>query len=231
MANEKELSVLSLYVYKADSRNTALLPTGWVEIAPRTQGNFGFAYAVFQGPGGEIVISYRGSDDGVDWLTNGGLSISQERQAAQIAAQYINQGLNVTFTGHSLGGGLAATMAVWFNRPAIVFDPAPTQAVVTDLFVVNSVIDLLGDANAPQSIHDYAAAVGTQFAIRESNVVSYFAPGSALTSIRNEGNTITGPGQATPVQFGIDNMTSLIDQKNMHSQALLTAGLLSSAIV
>ena len=32
MANEKELSVLSLYVYEADPRNTPLLPTGWFEI-------------------------------------------------------------------------------------------------------------------------------------------------------------------------------------------------------
>ena len=131
MATKEELAVLSLYVYKADDQqiNSPNLPTGWFELKPRTEGINGFAYAVFQGPGGEIVISYRGTDSfwSGDMLTNLGLIASQEKQAAAVAAQYINQGLNVTFTGHSLGGGLAATMAVWFNRPAIVFDPAPTE--------------------------------------------------------------------------------------------------------
>ena len=105
MANEKELSVLSLYVYEADPRNTPLLPTGWFEITPRTAGTSGFAYAVFQGPGGEVVISYRGTDNfwSGDMLTNIGATAAQEKQAAAIAAHYINQGLNVTFTGHSLG--------------------------------------------------------------------------------------------------------------------------------
>ncbi len=136
MANEKDLAVLSLYVYEADSRNKPDIPTGW-SILTDAVGTSGFAYAVFQGSAHEIVISYRGSDDGVDWLTNLGLTSTQELQAAQIAVQYINQGANVSFTGHSLGGGLAATMAVWFNRPATVFDPAPTQNAATDPVLVN----------------------------------------------------------------------------------------------
>lgn len=32
---------------------------------------------------------------------------------------------DISFTGHSLGGGLASLMSVWFDRPSIVFAPAP----------------------------------------------------------------------------------------------------------
>ena len=107
MANTQESAVLSLYVYRADvpdGFNKPLLPSGWVSLAEAT-GTSGFAYAVFQGPGGEVVISYRGTDAfwSGDMLTNIGATAAQEKQAAAIAAYYINQGLNVTFTGHSLG--------------------------------------------------------------------------------------------------------------------------------
>ena len=105
MATEKDAAVLSLYVYKASLENTPVL-SNWTRIEDRTAGTFGFAYAVFQGPGGEIVISYRGTDNfwSGDMLTNIGAIAAQEKQAAAIAAHYINLGLNVTFTGHSLGG-------------------------------------------------------------------------------------------------------------------------------
>lgn len=126
MANETDSALMSLYAYAASNDNSPVFSSDWTVLEDRTTGTFGFAYAVFQGPGGEIVISYRGSDDGEDWLTNAGVTIEQEIQAAKVAARYINQGGNVSFTGHSLGGGLASTMAVWFNRPATVFDPAPT---------------------------------------------------------------------------------------------------------
>ena len=139
MPSESNSAILSLYVYQASLNNQPLL-ADWTLLQPRTEGTGGFAYAVFRNEGtNEIVIAYRGTDDVSDMLTNTGLTIAQERQAAVIAAQYIRQfgAENVSFTGYSMGGGLAATMAVWFNRPAVVFDPAPTQAVATDAAVVN----------------------------------------------------------------------------------------------
>jgi hypothetical protein len=227
MATVKDAAILSLYVYNAPPANTPSLPN-WTRIEDRTEGTNGFAYAVFSGPGGEIVISYRGSDDGADWLANTGLTVSQDRQAAVIAAQYINQygAGNVSFTGHSLGGGIAATMAVWFNRPAIVFDPAPTQNVATDPGVVNSIVGTLGSA-APASFIAYNSSISSQFSAREANVSSYYAPGSVVYSLTNASNTITG--QANPVNFGIANMGSVAGRVDMHSQALLTAGILSPA--
>jgi hypothetical protein len=65
-------------------------------------------------------------------------------------------------------------MAVWFNRTAVVFDPAPSQNAATTPQNVNSVISYLGE-NAPQSIKDYYANINEQFVTRENNVTSYFA--------------------------------------------------------
>src|SRR6185369_3329855 len=238
MANDKDTSLMSLYAYDAAEKNAPGIETPWSILQDRTGGNLGFAYAVFQSSSGEIVIAFRGTDSGVDWLTNLGLTTAQSQQAAIIAAQYINQygANNVSFTGHSLGGGIAATMAVWFNRPAIVFDPAPTQGVATDMAIVNSIIGTLG-LNAPQAMRDYAAsfvidpettvALSTEFASREGNVTSYFAPGSLVYSGSTATNTITGQGN--PVTFGIDNMGSPAGRIDMHAQTLLTVGVLSSA--
>jgi hypothetical protein len=33
----------------------------------------------------------------------------------------------ISFTGHSLGGGLASNMAVWFNKPAVTFAEGPFE--------------------------------------------------------------------------------------------------------
>ena len=57
MANEKDLALMSLYVYVASNDNTPLIASPWAILTDRTGGTSGFAYAVFQGPGGEVVIS------------------------------------------------------------------------------------------------------------------------------------------------------------------------------
>ena len=102
---------------------------------------------------GEIVISYRGTDGadgfaGFDGVANAALYLgnasSQGQQAAKVYAEVLKtygadaQGSNISFTGHSLGGGLASIMGVWFNHPAIVFDPAPFAATAQSQERVNS---------------------------------------------------------------------------------------------
>ena len=186
MITQQTYSLLALTVYQASVKNTLDLPSPWAQI-PQPTGTDGFAYAVYQNTDTqEIVISFRGTEPGWsgDWLTNLGLSLSQETQAAAVYVRVLrdygtdaqgNNLNNITFTGHSLGGGLAGTMAVWFNRTAVVFDPAPSQITATYAPSVSYIISSLG-ADAPQSIKDYSANINTQFAARKSKVTSYFAP-------------------------------------------------------
>ena len=233
MITKQTYALLALNVYQASTKNTVDLPSAWIRI-PQPSGTDGFAYAVYQNTATkEVVISFRGTDnDFGDWTTNLGLSLSQEKQAAAVYSRVLHdlgtdpQGSNITFTGHSLGGGLAGTMAVWFNRTAVVFDPAPTEITAKNEPDVAVVIASLG-TSVPQAIQDYGANITTQFVAREANVSSYFAPGSIVYAGSTEFNTITGAGQRNPVQFGIANMGGPAAMVDMHSQALLTAGLLS----
>ena len=234
MITQQTYALLALEVYAAKRLdNKPLLPPNWIEIE-QTEGTDGFAYAVYKNPAtNEVVISFRGTDNDVgDWTTNLGISLSQEKQGAAVYARVLRdfgadaQGSNISFTGHSLGGGLAATMAVWFNRSAVVFDPAASQSSATNQMNLYDVVMSLG-ANVPQSIRDYWADITTQFAAREPKVTSYYAPGSIVYAVSTVSNTITGAGQGNPVQFGSANMGSIDGMVDMHSQALLTAGLLS----
>ena len=76
----------------------------------------GFSGRVYRGPGGEVVISYAGTQFGGsgigqtgDWLSGNmplavGLYAKQAIAAAELYQKVrANEGLNITFTGHSLG--------------------------------------------------------------------------------------------------------------------------------
>ncbi|KRC08578.1 hypothetical protein ASE11_22700 [Hydrogenophaga sp. Root209] len=102
---------------------------------------------------GEIVVAYKGTDflvefEGRAWntvadlLTDVGLASTKALvlglgQQLNAMAYYLavkdwavdngHDPAKISFTGHSLGGGLAANMAVWFDRPATTFASAPFE--------------------------------------------------------------------------------------------------------
>lgn len=93
---------------------------------------------------GEVVLSLAGTEFSAsigmfqDW-THGNLPLAVGLQSSQLlgaTALYHEVkdalGTNITLTGHSLGGGLAAIMGVYFDRPAYIFAPAPFGRAVTD---------------------------------------------------------------------------------------------------
>lgn len=103
-----------------------------------------FAAVAYSYDGG-TVISYRGTDDLS--LPEGLLSLPEDVQAwaggmgflteqSEMAAQFYKTvignnspyDVNVTFVGHSLGGGLAGLMASLYNKDAYIFDYMPFQA-------------------------------------------------------------------------------------------------------
>jgi len=79
---------------------------------------------------GEYVLSFRGSDDVEDWKDNfgqaGGKATEQYQQAVALALalQEALPGETISFTGHSLGGGLATAAALATGAQAEVFNPA-----------------------------------------------------------------------------------------------------------
>lgn len=81
---------------------------------------------LYQTPDGGYVVGFQGSVEVGDWVTNGrqalGFDDPQFQAAMELGAQ-VNEatGGNVTFTGHSLGGGLASAAALATGQPAVVF--------------------------------------------------------------------------------------------------------------
>ncbi|WP_170225061.1 Mbeg1-like protein [Nocardioides albertanoniae] len=89
-----------------------------------------FQASVFRNPEtGEVAVAYRGSEmNAGDWSQNlqnaGDLSSAQHEQAIDLATQVTDTfGIdNVEFTGHSLGGSLAATASVATGCNATTFN-------------------------------------------------------------------------------------------------------------
>lgn len=73
------------------------------------------------------VIAFAGTNNTIDWLTNAkqgaGLKDSQYDYAVNLAYAF-NGAKNLSFVGHSLGGGLASLAALVTDRYAITFNAA-----------------------------------------------------------------------------------------------------------
>ena len=123
MAITPDLALLALRVYSTKDAtvginlelNRPAVPAGWTEREWHTDDGTGFSYGVYQN-GSETVISYAGTNETGDWQTNVangiGLGSTQTTKAALAYLQARQQyGSNITFTGHSLGGGLASIMS------------------------------------------------------------------------------------------------------------------------
>ncbi len=159
---------------RASDCNRIAAPPGWTQIAaspssgPSDDPITGFSAVAYRGPGGAIVIAYAGTNvesklDN-DWLQANvpaalGAYSPQVLQAAQFYWQVLNRpdvGLankgQITFTGHSLGGGLASLMAAYFALPATTFDTAPFQLSA----FVGSAIDQYAEKFAAAGIADAA---------------------------------------------------------------------------
>ena len=139
------------------------LPADWTErLEFRTKfDRSGFEAATFQ-KGTDVVISFAGTSPGAaDWihgnipLLNGALS-DQLRDAADYYLQVkasLPAGTHITLTGHSLGGGLAALIAVMFGETAVTFDQLPVRNAAE--FYKTTVNEIEATRSAAQDLRAY----------------------------------------------------------------------------
>lgn len=89
----------------------------------------GYFGALYELADGSLVLANRGSEPVAnDWIANGlqaiGLASKQYAQAMTVAQGIAEKTKNISFIGHSLGGGLASAQALTTGKHAVIFDSA-----------------------------------------------------------------------------------------------------------
>lgn len=249
MPTLQQYAQLANRVYMRTDENRVPVPVGWNEIDyignDRITGFSAGAYRNGTNPGDDIVIAFTGTNEwkfldfaDANFLAGAGLPSSQvvEAMAMYLRIRQQNPTAHITFTGHSLGGGLASLMAVFFGEHATVFDQAPFQPTAFSpptLLLFRTALQALGYASPAFDL--YVANFAGEFAAREANVTAYFVEGEILDRFRTEPTTIQGVempalpiGPQTYLE-GVSLPTLLARQSQVHSMTLLTGMVVSEA--
>ena len=146
------------------------LPDG-LRDATFEDANTGFRAMLYQSKGAqEIVVVYRGVRrsnilrDSQTCLFQGlGFGAAAYRQAIELAKAVVEAyGDKVFFTGHSMGGGLAAAASLVADRPAVTFNSAGVHPATLEGFG-------LDDATVDE---------------RLKSIVNYYVPGEWLSTLQ-----------------------------------------------
>jgi len=129
-------------------------------------------YATGEGASERYVVAFRGSQSGEDWKNDfeqaAGFNSASYSKALEIGKTIARSDANVTFTGHSLGGGLASEAAIASGREADTFNAAGL---------------------APGTISS-AKAAATANGRGTAAVQAYSVPHEILTSLQNGGDRV-----------------------------------------
>jgi RHS repeat-associated protein len=119
-------AILAASIYGDPSKYDGMpLPEGWSLIqGSEIEKSSGLFAAVYRGPEGKEIISFRGTEDWADWKANfaqgTGFVAEQYDQVHRMPNMY--PGAEVV--GHSLGGGLASYFGVKNQRTTTTFNSA-----------------------------------------------------------------------------------------------------------
>lgn len=228
------------------------IPTGWNLVSRNPQDNTsGFEAATFGNSttiatSTDIVISYAGTYDipsnpltNPDMLADAGLGFGTGSVQLLQAADYYLQvkasapaGAHITLTGHSLGGGLAALIGVFFGETAVTFDQAPFAQ--TALFQAQLLLNYLSAETTGSGAPLYTAVQlkGLTNFIQQQQANGGLPNSGLVTNINVQGEFLSGVPWNIADRIGatvedIGNTAPGVAGTELHSIALLTAFLQS----
>lgn len=261
MATLEDYAALSARVYwdvrRGDNPNPE--PNDWDSIKynsfPIDSGFTGEAYRNTQT--GEIVIVFKGTDFTLDTnpeqakadlLADGSLALgfgsAQLIDAVKFYEQVYEQArlenpnVEITFTGHSLGAGLASIMSVWFDRQATVFAEAPFENSAKNIGAIQGALDALTDTTLKATLEDLLIRTAnpptipgqpaetvliknTEYLSRESQVVNHYVQGELLTLARATLSTVVGANDQINIGGGETLSGGTLHSMNLHAALLL----------
>ena len=244
MADKLDYALLANRVYGRPDENRINLPAEWQELAwYKDHLISGYSAGVYQ-RNGEIVISFTGTNEAkledfalANIPAGIGITSPQVIQAMTLVMQVMNAhpGATISFTGHSLGGGLASLMSVFFNLNATTFDAAPFQPTAENPLLLPVLRSMLAQSGYSNPAFDaYVDAGGADFSARESKVTSYFLNGEILELIRFPWSVIEGDAKpaidiGTPSILDTDSLFArTMARIDLHSMTLLQAAMYSN---
>lgn len=156
----------------------------WVVIDQTQNPETGYAAIAYQGPNGEIVITHRGSDPMTeildknsignsrkDWLESNraileGRVPPQFNDADEFTKNIYNQfgeTVEISHTGHSLGGALAQLTAHKYDSNAVTFDnPGIQEVIVNNKDVFSNETINHENFNSYLSLNSVVSSINTQ---------------------------------------------------------------------
>jgi len=179
--------------------------------------------------GNNITIAIAGTNgDLADW-TQGNFSFSSLTPVGQQifdAIAYVenikanNDGADISFTGHSLGGGIAQVLAAIYGGEALAFDAPGAMAIINDASFLSEIV-----------------AMGLTLNIADSNVLNIVEEGSFVSgigehfgdiySVNTQANILSPHLKSIwPVVVGAAELADVLDQHSMGSFVELARGTL-----
>ena len=224
------------YQSTRDKINWFPAPSGWQEFSHVPNSTYqtaqSFEASAFQNTAtNEIVISYAGTAQLTDWIANVALGLGfNAEQLNQAALYYLqikatNPDATISFTGHSLGGGLAALMGVFFDNKAITFDQAPF-ANSASISIRDSLVTYLHGQGYSDSQLAALAPGLLAFDVlngRATNITGLFVQGEALQYLPL--STLGTQAMLAQNSTGLGLLGSI----DLHSQTLLSVFLQNDA--